>query len=512
MTKKICIGLTAFMLATVARAEVKLPSIVSDGMVLQREQTVPIWGWADANEQVVVKIADQQTTAKADASGNWRVELPAMKAGGPVVMTIAGSNTLTVKDVLIGDVWICGGQSNMEWPVRSTTDAKTAIDASADPMLHVFKVEHATSDKPENDCKASWAAAAPESVTNFSGVGYYFGKDLRKEVGVPVGLVQSTWGGTPAEAWMSDAALRQGSRFAGLFQRIDEWTKTAGNERADFDKKLAAWTTATKEARASGAALPKRPAQPKATRAQLYPSRLYNAMIAPIAPFGARGVIWYQGEANAERAAQYRVLLPALIADWRRAWESPTLPFGIVQLANLGPEYAKPAEPSTWCELRESQLLTAQQVPNCGLAVAIDIGEEATIHPKNKAEVGRRLSLWAQAKVYGRKLEYTGPIFMRDNVDGEKVRLTFAHADGLRAASGEQLVGFAIAGEDKVFHPANARIDGKDVIVSCDRVAKPQSVRYAWKKNPSCNLVNGAGLPASPFRTDDWPLATQGRE
>jgi sialate O-acetylesterase len=493
-------------------ADVKLPAVFSDHMVLQRDRAIPVWGWADPGEKVTVSIQQKEKTVTAKPDGSWRVDLDSVSAGGPINVTVKGHNTITLNDVLIGEVWICGGQSNMEWKLENCSDAQSAIESAADPEMRLFQIEHTTADAPQKDCKAVWAKSDATSAAPFSGVGFHFGKILRKELKVPVGLIQPTWGGTPAEAWMSDSALREGDRYAGLFKRIEEWKQSAAAEQAEYDKAVAAWQDDAKKAKAQGEKPPKKPAQPKSIRQPLYPSTLYNGMIAPVAPFASRGVIWYQGEANAERAHQYRALLPALIKDWRRAWENESMPFGIVQLANLGPVYAKPIEPSIWCELRDAQLQTVREVPNTGLAIAVDIGDEKSIHPTNKAEVGRRLSLWALAKVYGQAIAYSGPVFEKQTIEDGAIRLSFAFADGLRPRDGSELQGFAIAGENQKFAEADATIEGNEIVVKSPQVKKPVAVRYAWKKNPVCNLVNAAGLPASPFKTDNWPDATADRE
>lgn len=499
------------LLTAAAQADVRLPAIFSDGVVLQRDAQVAVWGTADAGEAVSVRINGQEQATKADGAGKWRVSLKSMQAGGPFEMTVAGKNTVTVKDILIGEVWICGGQSNMEWPLRSSSTADAEIPTAEDTQMRFFKIPHLAVDSEQADCEATWATSKPETRKDFSGVAYHFGKMLREELNVPVGLVQPTWGGTPAEAWMSDAALRQGDKFAGMFKRFETWKESAAADKESFDQQIKLYEAAAAEAKSKGEKGPRKPAQPKSTRPQLYPSKLYNGMIAPIAPMTARGVIWYQGEANAERANQYRTMLPALIEDWRRAFANDSLPFGIVQLANYGPTYTQPVEPSIWCELRDAQLQTARDVKNAGLVVAIDVGDPGNIHPKNKVEVGRRLSLWALAKVYGKQLEYSGPIVRRHEVKGDAIRIEFDHADGLKSSDGK-LKGFAIAGADQMFVAADATIEGNAVVVRAPSVKQPASVRYAWMKNPICNLVNAAGLPASPFKTDKWPDRTTGEE
>jgi len=514
MTKKrlsvALVGLLAMaVLAPVVQADVKLPAIIGSNMVLQADMKDPIWGWADAGEKVTVTIGDQKVEATAGAAGKWQVRLTAMKAGaGPLEMTVAGKNTLKLTNILVGEVWICSGQSNMGFTVKGGNNAEQEIAAAKYPKIRLFTVAHVTSDTPQDDVKGQWEECSPENVGGFTAVGYFFGCDLFKALGVPVGLVNTSWGGTPAEAWTSREALEADAALKPLFDRqkqslgdypkaLEAWEKTK-------DKRLADWKAAADKAKAEGNAPPRKPQAPdEPNKSPRRPTALYNAMIAPLIPMGIRGAIWYQGEANSGRAMEYRKLFPAMIQDWRKRWGEGDFPFLFVQLANYMARAPEPAD-SNWALLREAQTMTLA-LPKTGMAVIIDIGDAGNIHPKNKQDVGKRLALAALATAYGKDVVYSGPMYESMKVEGDKVRLKFKHlGGGLVAKGGDKLTGFAIAGEDKKFVWADARIDGDTVVVSAKDVAKPVAVRYAWADNPECNFYNKADLPASPFRTDDW--------
>jgi sialate O-acetylesterase len=463
------IGLIA-VLALPAWADVKLPAVIGDHMVLQQGMNVPIWGTAEAGEEVTVSIDGQKKTAKAETNGKWMVRLDLLKASDkPLEMTVAGKNSLTVSDILVGEVWLCSGQSNMEMSVRSSRAADKEIAAAKYPQMRLFQVKKAATVEPAKDVEAKWAACSPETVPNFSAAGYFFGRDLLKDLKVPVGLVHSSWGGTPAEAWMDLPVLKAEPDFQAIVERYDA---TAADKPTHFQR----------------------------------PTVLYNGMIVPLAPFAIHGVIWYQGEANAGRAYQYRKLLPAMIKNWRDLW-GQDFSFLIVSLANFQPSQDQPAE-SAWAELREAQAMTAAQKNN-GLAVIIDVGDAVDIHPKDKQTVGHRLALQALKVTYGKDVAASGPVYDSMQVDGNKARLKFRNADGGLVAKHGVPVGFQIAGEDHKWYWAHAEIEGDSVSVWNAQVAKPVAVRYAWADNPMCNLYNGADLPAVPFRTDDWPGATK---
>lgn len=627
-----------------AAAKPFLHPLFTDNMVLQRGIAAPVWGWAAPGQDITVSLNKKKATTRADASGKWLAKIGPLKAGGPYTLTVAGPQTVTLKNVLIGDVWICSGQSNMEMGIGISKDGPAEIAAANYPNIRLFTVPKLPALEPSETVAGNWQPCTPATVGaggwgGFSAAAYYFGRELHQRTGIPIGLIHTSWGGTIAEAWTSGTALKAMPDFAPAVAQVEQlaakqkagavsyeqavaawWTKNdpgskaaPGWEAADLD--AADWKTmslpqpfeksdlgnfdglvwfrrelelpADWAGRAAnlylgpiddrdttwvngvqvgtsdnwqaqrdykipagvlkagrnvitvrildtggGGGMYGNPDQLKLTAdgtaalslagdwqyrvggalAALEPfpmpingnpnvvTVLYNGMIAPLLPYGIKGAIWYQGESNAGRPKQYRTLLPTMVKDWRARFGVGDFPFYIVQLANYTPVLPQPSE-SQWAELREAQSLTAQTVPHSGLAVAIDIGEAGDIHPKNKQEVGRRLALNALAKDYGQKVEYSGPAYRAMQIKGNEIRLTFDHADGL-AAKGDKLQGFAIAGVDKKWVWADARIEGKTVIVSSPAVPAPVAVRYAWATNPVANLYNRAGLPASPFRTD----------
>lgn len=493
-----------------ARAEVRLPHVLGSHMVLQRDMEAPLWGWAEPGEAVTVSLGEQRLApVKAGSDGRWVVKLPpqaASPSGQAVAVKIEGTNTITLENVVFGDVWICSGQSNMDFRLFNSLTGRDDIAAADHPMIRLLKVPHQVAAQPQEDSNVKWTVCTPQTVPTFSAVGYYFGRDLHAALDVPIGLIHTAYGGTPVGAWMPSAAFEGNPAFAATLERgrayADQYPETLKKHEAS----LARWEKAAAQAREQGKPEPRKPRAPNPPeRHPALPSVLYNGMVHPLVPLGIKGAIWYQGENNAARAAEYRLLLPAMIQGWRRNWGQGDFPFGIVQLANYMAVDDQPRQ-SAWAELREAQAISAATVANCGLAVTIDVGEAKDIHPRNKHEVGRRLGLWALARVYGRDLAYSGPVFDRMTIQDGSIRLTFQHAaGGLKARDGGDLVGFAIAGEDRAFTWAQARIDGDSVLVSSPQVTQPVAVRYAWGNNPVCNLDNAAGLPAVPFRTDDWP-------
>jgi sialate O-acetylesterase len=624
-------------------------------MVLQRNAKIPIWGTAKPGQQITVKIHQQSKTAATDRDGKWRVELAAMKAGGPYELVVSGAETITLKNVMIGEVWLCSGQSNMEMPMVSTwatvNNFKAEVAAANYPDLRLCIVQRAKSTKPRTDVESEgWKACDSTSVKNFSATAYFFGRHLQQKLGVPVGLIQSAWGGTVVEAWTSSAPLKTVPDIAGFVRMLETSPLDSIFDESTFAAKMAAWNHQLEESDNAaqgaglswnhpdfddsnwptmslpnnwerlglptfdgivkfrkvvqlpesfgrqnlqlnlgpiddadvtyfngmqvgatnvwnrhrhyrvpadlpnagknviavrvldtggnggmyghpealnlikdstqvfslagewryqlGADLQKLPPRPAPPNTPNRPTVLYNAMIAPLVPFAMRGVIWYQGESNAQRAYQYRTLFPLLIKDWRARWGQGNFPFLFVQLANFRPVATEPVD-DDWAELREAQTM-ALSLPNTGMAVTIDIGDANDIHPGNKQEVGNRLALNARRLAYGENLVYSGPIYKSMKIEGTRIRLFFDHAeDGLMSKDSDKLQGFAIAGEDRKFVWADAVIDGKTILVSSPQVAKPAAVRYAWAINPVCNLYNRAGLPASPFRTDSWPEITR---
>lgn len=496
-----------YLQGPVAYGDVKPHALFSDGMVLQQGMKVPVWGKADEGEKVTVRIQDQEATATAK-DGKWMVHLEHLKAGGPYEMTISGQNTLQFKNVLVGEVWICSGQSNMEWPARASADAEKTIAGSRNPLLRLFTVPRTASRVPLHDLRGAWQECGPQSVPGFSAVGYFFGRDLQKALNVPVGLIHTSWGGTPAEAWTSRVALEAEPVLKYLVERqaraLADYPKALDRYIAEINKYKEVVLNAAAEKREPP--LPPAPPTPPG-RSPGGASTLYNGMIAPLLPYAMRGAIWYQGESNAGRAYEYRTLLPAMITNWRKDWREGNFPFLIVQLAPFMKIEAEPKE-SQWAELREAQLLTTLQVPNTGMAVITDVGDENDIHPRWKEPVGARLALAARALAYGEKVVYSGPVYQEMKVDGNQAILSFKHVGGGLVAKGGPLVGFTIAGPDHKFVKAQAEIREDKVVVSSPQVQQPVAVRFGWANYPVVNLWNREGLPASPFRTDDFPMLT----
>lgn len=618
--------------------------LFADHAVLQRDTKVPVWGWSRPDAKVVVRFADQQKDAVADKDGSWKVILDPMSASaeGRALDVRSDAAQTSIRDILVGDVWICSGQSNMEMGMAACNEH--AEMAKADyPNIRLLTVPRRISFTPETTTEVEWLPCHPETISKglwggFSAAAYFFGKELHRKLGIPIGLIHSSWGGSPCEAWTSREALATLGFYAKELAEVDEVNRMPGPNQLDAfmdqwyrkadtgtrdkwfqpDNDVSAWNEARMPATWNDAGLPGyegivwlrksfeipadwqgkdltlklgaiadvdttwlnghivgrcdsyevtrsytipaaalRPGsnvltmrvmnkggggftakpedlrvhpkngeapsislagtwriQASATREQTgatlagnpgTPSVLYNGMIAPLIPYAIQGAIWYQGEANTPDPSRYRVLLPNMIRDWRTRFASGDFPFHIVSLANYEPA-AKPGVHEDWPGLREAQAITVKQVPRCGLAVAIDIGEAGDIHPKNKKEVGHRLALSALANTYGKKVDWSGPWFKSMQAGDQNIRLLFDHASGGLVAKGGKPTGFTIAGEDRRFVPADAMIDGESVIVSSPAVTKPVAVRFAWSANPECNLTNQAGLPAVPFRTDDWPL------
>jgi sialate O-acetylesterase len=656
-TRIVLIALTLIMACVAAaRADIRLPAIIGDHMVLQRGIKTSLWGWADPGEEVRLSVSwhRMERRATADADGNWMFSLKTPPGGGPYEITLAGKNTITLNNVMAGEVWVCSGQSNMEWPLHSSNNAEQEIAAADHPNIRLFTVQKKIATDPEPDCVGQWSLCSPETIPGFSAVGYFFGRHLQRELDVPIGLINTSWGGTVAEAWTRGGALEKMPVFKTRIERnaqaranpeaalkkyqeeLDAWQKkldaAAAQGRAaiepgfddsdwkdmelpaaweqaglgNFDglvwfrkaievpsswagKKLVlelgpiddqdtTWVNGVKVGAHSGpgqwqalrkyeigsnvvkagrnvitvqvldtggagglngqpgqmrikpasaddadaisldgtwrykvgsdlASVPPQPQPPSWMNNPNAPTVLYNGMIAPLVRFGIRGAIWYQGESNAGRAYQYRELFPTMITNWRQDWGLGDFPFLFVQLANYMATQPEPGQ-SNWAELREAQTMTLR-LPNTGMATIIDIGEADDIHPRNKQDVGKRLALWALAKTYGQDLVCSGPLYHSMEIQGNKIVLRFDHVGGGLVARGAgPLKGFAIAGKDRKFVWAQAEIKGNTVVVSSDAVAAPVAVRYAWADNPVCNLYNQAGLPASPFRTDDWPGLT----
>lgn len=443
-----------------ARATIHLPSVFGDNMVLQQQSEVLIWGTADLGEKIIVKVSWDQSSHEclADEKGKWGVEINTPQAGGPYTLSIIGSDTITYENVMIGEVWLCTGQSNMEFKANSAgglQNAEEEVAAANYPNIRFFKVDRAQADKPKTDCNGQWQECSPETMKNFSSVAYFFGRELHGKLNVPIGLIQATWGGTSIELWTRREVI---------------YNDSIAHEAA---------VTATKW-----------PAK--------HVSTMFNAMINPVIPFKIAGNIWYQGETNRHKTDAYAHLMELMITDWRELW-GYDFPFYYVQIAPFGYD-----EPFTGSLIREQQL-KAMRIPNSGMVVTTDVGNPTDVHPKNKQVVGHRLALWALAKTYGIKdLAYCGPLFKSMEVKDDKAELAFDYADSGLQVKGDKIIGFEVAGDDQLFYPAKATIQGEKVLVNAKQVKKPVAVRFGFNNISEPNLYNAEGLPVSPFRTDDW--------
>ena len=625
-------------------ADATLPGLFSDHMVLQQGREISVWGWATPGEKITVTLAGESRQTAADGSGNWKVMLPPLTAGGPFLLQVRGTKTVLLKDIMIGEVWVFSGQSNMTFALSGTEGAATQIPAANHPEIRLFTVPEQSTLTPQQNVTARWELCTPDTARKFSAVAYFFGRALYQQLHVPIGLIHSSWPGTDGESWTPAESLRSSPQLASILQTWNgastpekhlaadplefdlqfddfkllpaesvllprvfsdfndgeshntmgglwtyDWPSAPGSEfdllhpgrdgsgyaahvsgqlavpdvgllnssfspdgsaadlspysgitfyyrgdgyfryrsrqpsifdyddyRSPLVHATADWQQATilfKDLRQDGWGIPEAFTPQSLSSfaleilrgpdAPLAPSSLFNGMIAPLIPYAIRGAVWYQGESNAMRGYQYRALLPALIQGWRQAWNEGDFAFLIAQLPNLGRREDKPGE-SAWAELREAQFM-ALRVPNTGLAVTIDLGDVVNLHPPRKAEVGQRLALWALGTTYHKDIVYSGPLYDSMQIDRNRIRIHFTHVgSGLEARDGGELREFAVAGSDRIFHWARAIIDGDSVVVSSPEVSSPVAVRYGWAGNPDCNLYNREGLPASPFRTDDW--------
>lgn len=490
------------------RADVRLPAVFGHHMVLQRGCDVPVWGWADPGEEIRVSVHTSEAAATADEDGRWRVVLAPVDAEGPHEMTVAGTNEIVLSDVLVGEVWLCSGQSNMEWGIKAVEDAEAEAAAADHPRIRLFHVPHTTSGYPEDDVAARWKPCAPETIVEggwlgFSAVAYYFGRAVQKELGVPVGLIDSSWGGTRIEPWMPRIGFESAPSLGEALDQIRAAEPayhmamaTAANDVEDYIPSL-------RQALSEGRRLPGPPEWPKHGLDQVTgPTGIYNGMIHPLAPFAIRGAIWYQGESNRGDGMLYAEKMKALIGGWRTVWAQGDFPFYFVQLAPFRHGDGKPwLLPEIW----EAQTASLA-IPNTGMVVTTDVGNIDDIHPRNKKNVGERLALLALAETYDRRDRvHSGPLYESHSVENGTVRVWFAHAEsGLASRDGGALTWFQVAGEDRVFHDAAARIDGRTVVAGSGSVPHPVAVRFGWHQEAQPNLVNREGLPASPFRTDDW--------
>lgn len=482
------------------RAAVRLPWLFSDHMVLQRDAPIHVWGWADPGETVTAVMNGATQTAAADRLGHWSVYLPALPAGGPFNLKVSASNSLQLSDILMGDVWFASGQSNMEIPLIGfpgsavIKNSEQEIAQANHPNIRLFHVKKKASDYPLNDFadEASWSICSPETVRKFSAVAYFFGRDLAESEHVPIGLIDSTWGGTPAAAWVSLDGIASDPALMPVFADRAKMTAT----EADIPAMLAAEKSEDAAAKAAGKPHPVHAWHPDP--ASWGPAALFNGMVAPATPFGIKGVIWYQGESDTTGplAPLYEKTFTGLITDWRKHWQQGNFPFLFVQIANF-----KGGAMAYWPVVREAQRRTLA-LKNTGMAVTIEIGNPDNVHPADKQTVGTRLALAARAIAYGEKVEYSGPAFHQTSVENNSIRVWFNHAGGLMAKDGAPQ-GFEIAGGDRDFLPGTARIDGQAVVVSNPQIANPEYVRYGWVNAPTLNLYNSEGLPASPFTSEE---------
>jgi len=479
------------------RADATLPALLADHMVIQRGLPVHVWGMAAPHEAVSVSFRGETKSATADDLGRWSLFLSPGEAGGPFQLSVKAANTIVVNDVLVGDVWVASGQSNMEFPMKELANADKEIAAAQFPRIRIFLVKHKPADYPQDDVESTgWAACTPETAADSSAVAYFFARNLQQKLGVPIGLIESSWGGTPAESWTSLHGL---SADASLMPVFAARAKTLATQSATVLKQKQEdleFQKAVAQATVDGKPMPGRQWHPDF--AAWAPAALYNGMIAPLTPFAIRGVIWYQGEANSghDRAPLYARLFQAMIRDWRNEWGEGDLPFLFVQIANWNT-----APEDMWPDVRNAQR-QALALRNTGMAVTIDIGDPIDIHPKNKQDVGLRLALAARAIAFGEKVEWSGPLYRQVTQEENALRVWFDHANGL-VAKGAELTGFEVAGVDGKYSTAEAKIDGTSVVVSSATVPAPVSVRYGWAANPNCNLFNKEGLPASPFEAPE---------
>ncbi|UCE41216.1 MAG: sialate O-acetylesterase [Candidatus Aminicenantes bacterium] len=503
------------LLTTFLTADIRLPSVIGSHMVVQQDKPIKIWGWAVPGEGISVVFADQRAQTSVNSDGMWEVQLKAMKAGkSPQEMTITGTQSPAVhlNDIHLGEVWICSGQSNMEWEMWRTHSPIPEIQRADFPQIRLFHVPRKVSVFPLEDVEAEWEVCAPQTIRDFSAVAYYFGKELSQKLGVPVGLISTRWGGTQIEPWTPVI----GFQSVPELRDIPKEMKSEDNEyRTELKKHLQEhknWLKMVEEALLQGKKIPIQPDIPLHPQYDPQaPTALYNAMIHPLIRFGIRGAIWYQGESNRNDGLIYTKKMEALITGWRSVWELGDFPFFYVQLAPYNYGYLLNDEESDTLDFHRLPLiweaqLQALKIPNTGMTVTTDITNLYDIHPKNKRDVGYRLSLWALAKTYGHKdLVYSGPLYKSMSVEGNKIRIQFDHVgSGLIALDDRPLSWFAIAGQDRTFYKARAEISGASVLAWSEKVSGPVAVRFGWHQLATPNLGNKEGLPASPFRTDRW--------
>jgi len=509
-------------IVSAAPAAVRLPAVFNNDMVLQRQAPVPVWGWADVGEEVTVKFAGQTKTAKAGEDGKWTIKLEALKTSKtPAEMTVTGSGgkSLKLKNVLVGEVWLGSGQSNMEMSVGGCLDARKFIAEADYPLIRMFTVRKNPSGKARDDVIGKWAVCTPQSVGRFSATAYFFGLKIHKELGIPVGLIHSSWGGTRVEPWTPPCGFASVKSLKSISEQVAGASENYRKQLAGVIDQIETWLPKAKKAIADNTDVPAAPNMPRhPLNSSGSPTGLYNGMIHGLIPYAIRGALWYQGESNGNEGESYFEKKKALIGGWRKLWGLGDFPFYFVHLANFRQPNPKPEGGDGWARVREAQV-ACLSIPNTGMAVLTDIGDARNIHPKNKQDVGGRLALWALAKDYGKKdLVYCGPMYKSFKVDGAKMILSFDHVgSGLMVGkkvglapttkvSGGVLKGFSIQGADKKWYWADAKIAGETVVLSNEKVTKPIAARFAFTTNTEhCNFYNAEGLPGVPFRTDpDW--------
>ena len=484
-----------------ALAEFKLARLFSDHAVFQSGVEVPVWGWAEPGQEVEVKFAGQTASTTAGTDGTWTAKLGHLIPGGPHTLEAkAGSVTLKASDVLVGEVWLGSGQSNMAMTVSSSKDYEKEQQAAKLPQIRMFTVGGSAQAEPQKDCTGSWIVCSPETVGRFSATAYFFGREIHAALKQPVGLINSSVGGTPIDSWLDAKVQRESKDLAPMFANAGPPPDFAALQ-ASYEKQKADWKSKVQLAKKNGQPPPRMPRDPVATaqrKADI--GGLFNGKIVPLIPYALRGFLWYQGEANSvsTKAPYYQFQLPLLVEDWRERWSMSNAPFAWVQLPNFI------GRGEGWCLVRDAMLKTLSR-PNTGMAVTIDVGDPKDIHPKNKHAVGDRLARWALGSVYGHKIATSGPVMKSHEVIGPHVVIKMSHADGGLVGK-DGLRGFVICGEDRVWKPANVKIDDSKLFVSHPEVPKPIAVRYAWHETPPVTLWNAAGLPASPFRTDNFPI------
>lgn len=504
LNSRVFIFLLFVSFSLMGHGAVKLPAIISNNMVLQQKSKVALWGWADAGEKVSITTGWNNKTTKvtAGADGKWITWVKTDAAGGPYSITFKASNEITVENVLLGEVWLASGQSNMEFFVGKKRSASYTgvinyleeIKTADYPWIRQIDVPNKNAGEPQNNFVGDWKICSPKTADTFSAVAYFFALQIHKQTGFPVGIINSTWGGTAAESWTKKEVLAADPDLNVTLTRYDSLVKNYPSVLAQYNTDLEKW----KQDSTTG----KKPLPPIKPNPDKAPVRLYNAMIAPLIPYTLKGIIWYQGESNADRAYQYRKLFPAMIDSWRKDFDNKKLPFYFIQIS---PHRSQNAE------IRDAQLFTYRTVTHTGMVVTTDNGDSLDIHPRNKKLVGDRLSLWALHNEYGKKdVVVSGPLYSSMKLDGNKIRIRFDFVDGGLMAKDGELKEFTIAGDDQEFVPAKAVIEGNEIVVWSEHISHPAAVRFGWRNFPKPNLYNMSGLPASPFRTDNWKLTTQG--